>query len=184
MKTYRPNDLRNMSESEIRKEYSRLKRAANRRLTNLENRGLGTWGERRFASSRNMPIEWIEQSLLEVSRWIREPRHTVRGEIEHRKAVIDALHERGIDYVNNENFNEFTDFMNKLREQYSEKLFDSSDAVEVFGQMQRLGVDKETVMEHYDYFAKNSEKLNRLRIPKSERGTSYSAMRAKINRLK
>lgn len=184
MKTYRPNDLKRMNETDIRREYSRLKRAANRRLENLEKRNLGTWGERRFASSKNMPIEWIEQSLLDVSRWLREPRHTVRGEMAQRRAVIDALKERGIDYVDNSNFNQFTDFMNKLREQYSEKVFDSSDAVEVFGQMQRLGVDRDTVMEHYDYFAKNSEKLHRLRVPQSERGTSYSAMRAKINRLK
>lgn len=183
IKTFRPNDLQAMSEKELRKEYARLKRSANRRLENLERNALGTWGSNRFASSRNMSKDWVAASLLEVSRFLRDPRHTVRGEREHRKSVIDALKERGIDYVNNDNFNEFTDFMNSLRDQYSEKIFDSSDALEVFGNMARLGVDKDTVMEHYEFFAQNSDKLNRLRIPKTDKGRTYSEMRRKIRRL-
>ena len=183
IKTYRPNEAKRLSDRELRAEYARLRRAANRRLENLEKRNLGTWGSNRFGSGRGMSPEYIEAALLEVSRFLRDPRHTVRGEQQHVDSVINTFRERGIDFVNRDNFYEFTDFMNSLREQYSEKLFDSSDALEVFGNMQRLGLDPEEVKNHFDYYAQNADKLSRLRVPKSDKGRSYSEIRRKIRRL-
>ncbi len=184
MKTYRPNDLKGMTEREMRQEYSRLRRNANRRLANMEKNNLGRWGSNRFASSRGMSAEWVQAALMDVSVYLRDPRHTVKGERDQMNAVIESLKDRGIDYIDEGNFYEFTDFMEELRGQYNEKIFDSSDALEVFGQMQRLGVDRETIMNNYEFFAKNAYKMNRLRIPRSERGTSYKELRRKINRLK
>lgn len=184
LKTYRPNEAKNLSNRELRQEYSRLRRLANRRLANMERRGLGTWGERRFASARGMSSEYVEAALLEVSRFLRDPRHTVRGEQAHMDQVIDTFKERGIDFIDRDNFYQFTDFMNSLREQYSEKLFDSSDALEVFGNMNRLGLDPDEVKEHFDYYAQNADKLSRLRIPRTDKGRSYKEIRRKIRRLK
>lgn len=183
-KTYRPNEAKNLSERELRSEYARLRRLANRRLNNLEKRNLGTWGANRFGSARGMSAEYVEAALLEVSRFLRDPRHTVRGEQQHIDSVIDTFRERGIDFIDRSNFYQFTDFMNGLREQYSEKLFDSSDALEVFGNMQRLGLDPEEVKNHFDYYAQNADKLSRLRVPKTDRGKSYQEIRRKIRRLK
>lgn len=183
-KTYRPNEARQLSDRELRREYARLRRVANKRLANLEKRDLGNWGERRFGSARGMSSEYVEAALLEVSAWLREPRHTVRGAEQQMNAVIDSFKERGIDFVNRDNFRQFTDFMNGLREQYSEKLFDSSDALEVFGNMERLGLDPEEVKNHFDYYAQNADKLSRLRVPRSDKGKSYQEIRRKIRRLK
>lgn len=184
IKTYKPNEAHNLSERELRQEYARLRRAANRRLENMQKRGLGTWGERRFGSARGMSAEYVEAALLDVSRFLRDPRHTVRGEQQHIDQVIDTFRERGIDFIDRSNFYQFTDFMNSLREQYSEKLFDSSDALEVFGNMQRLGLDPEEVKKHFDYYAQNADKLSRLRVPRSEKGRGYQEIRRKIRRLK
>lgn len=184
IKTYRPNDARSLSEKELRSEYSRLRRAANRRLANMEKRDLGTWGSNRFASARGMSADYVEAALLEVSRFLRDPRHTVRGEQEHVDSVLKTLNERGIDFIDRTNFYRFTDFMNQLRGQYSEKLFDSGDALEVFGNMERLGIDKQTVLDNYEFFSKNADKMSRLRVPRSSAGASYSAIRKKIGRLK
>lgn len=184
MKTYRPFETKQMSEKELRQEYSRLRRNANRRLANMEKNNLGRWGPNRFASSRGMSATWVEKALLDVSRYLRDPRHTVKGEREHMQAVIAGLHEKKIYGIDETNFYEFTDFIEDLRKKYSEKIYDSLDAAEVFVQMNRLGVDPELVMEKFDQFAKYSQRLHRLQIPRKESGLEYKALMNKIYKLK
>lgn len=184
MKTYRPNEAHKLSSKELRSEYSRLRQAANRRLANLEKNNLGTWGSRRFGSIRGMSDEYAEAALLKVSRYLRDDRHTVRGERSFRARELESLHKSGYHFITEENFYEFTDFMDEIQKQYSEKVYDSTDAVKVFETMIRLQIDPDTVKEHYDLFAANSHKLDRLRMPIKENGYSYQAFKKKLKRLK
>lgn len=184
MKTYRPFETEQMTERELRQEYSRLRRNANRRLANMEKHNLGRWGSNRFASSRGMSATWVEKALLDVSMYLRDPRHTVKGEREHMQKVIEGLHESKIYGIDESNFYEFTDFIEDIRKKYSEKIFDSLDTAEVFVNMNRIGVAPDVVMEHFDQFAKYSQRLHRLQIPKKESGLEYKALMNKIYKLK
>ena len=192
-KTYLPNEARQLSDRELRREYARLRRVANKRLTNLEKRGLGTWGDRRFGSARGRSSEYVEAALLEVSRYLRDPRHTVKGETEFRSSVLNALHKDGYNFINENNFYDFTKYMDKLRTQYSEKVFDSTDAVQVFNNMERLKIDPELLKDEIgtdidkdkiDYLMQNAHKLEQVKLLRKTQRISFEDLQRRIDRIK
>lgn len=192
-KTYRPNEARQLSDRELRREYARLRRVANKRLANLEKRDLGTWGERRFGSARGMSSEYVEAALLEVSRYLRDPRHTVKGEMEFRDSVLSELHKSGYNFINEDNFYDFTKYMDKLRTQYSEKVFDSNDAVQVFNNMERLKIDPELLKDKIgtdidkdkiDYLMQNAHKLEQVKLLRKTQRISFEDLQRRIDRIK
>lgn len=79
----------------------------------------------------------------------------------------------------NEDIYNMIDYMDYLREQYSEKLFDSGDALDVLQEGQRLNIPPEKLRENYDLFASNLDKMEKLR--KSPGGREFSQSR--INKL-
>ena len=79
----------------------------------------------------------------------------------------------------NEDIYNMIDYMDYLREQYGEKLFDSGDALDVLQEGQRLNIPPEKLRENYDLFASNIDKMEKLR--KSPGGREFS--QARINKL-
>ena len=73
--------------------------------------------------------------------------------------------------------------MDDLREQYSDKIFDSSTAADVFNQTQRIGVKPETVKKNFDYFVEHLDELDRMKPVRSEKGATMRAVKDKIRKL-
>ena len=156
MKIYLPHQIEAMSEGAIRKAYSALRKIANKRLTNLEKNNLGGFGSFRYGKLEQIHPEDVAQELAEVSRFLRDPRHTVRGAKAYRKNVIDVLHDKpGFEDINEANFREWTSYMDYLREKYGNKLFDSGDATDVFIEAERLNLPKSIIENHYTMFKNN-----------------------------
>lgn len=156
MKIYLPHQIDAMSEGAIRKAYSALRKIANKRLANLEKNNLGGFGSFRYGKLEQIHPEDVAQELAEVSRFLRDPRHTVRGAKAYRKNVIDVLHDKpGFEDITEENFREWTAYMDYLREKYGNKLFDSGDATDVFIEAERLNLPKSIIENHYTMFKNN-----------------------------
>ena len=184
-KTYRPFEARRLSERKLRSEYSRLRRLANKRLENLEKNNLGTWGSRRFASARGMSAEYVEAALLEVSHYLRDVRHTVKGEREFRDSVLQTLHDKYHYYfINESNFYEFAKFMEDKQDKYSEKVYDSSDAAQVFNNAARLKINADMLEENFDYFAKNAHKLEQMKLLRKDQRISFDDLKKRIEKIK
>ena len=183
MKIFTPIEISKMSGQAVKEAFQHLKGVANKRIGRMEAQGLGRPGMKKFGSMRGMSEEQMRQGLAEVSRWIREPSHTVRGYKSQRSAMLDAFHEKGYDFVNEENYEDFIDYMEELREEYGSKVFDSSAAADVFGQTQRIGIDPDTVKKNFDYFADHLDELDRMKPVRSSKGATMPAIKKKIKRL-
>lgn len=163
MKTYFPYQIERMSNREIRKAYSDLRKTANKRLANLEKNDLGGYGAFRFAKLEQIHADDVGQELAELSRFMRDPRHTVRGARSHRENILDALHEKpGFEDINESNFRAWTEYMDHLREKYGNKLFDSGDATDVFMEAERLDLPANIIKNHYNLFKNNLEEIRRI----------------------
>lgn len=182
MKIFTPIDIAKMPANEVKEAFQHLKSVANKRIGRMQAQGLGR-PMQRFGSMRGMSEEQMRQGLAEVSRWIREPSHTVRGYKSRRSEMLDAFHEKGYDFVNEENYEDFIDYMEELREEYGSKVFDSSAAADVFGQTQRIGIDPDAVKKNFDYFADHLDELDRMKPVRTEKGATMPAIRRKIKRL-
>lgn len=153
-----------MTSGAIRKAYSALRKIANKRLANLEKNELGGFGSFRYGKLEQIHPDEVAQELAEVSRFLRDPRHTVRGAREFESQVIDTLHEKGgvFEDINAGNFRKWADFMDTLRDKYGNKLFDSGDATDVFSEAERLNLPDSIIKNHYRMFVENLETLRNI----------------------
>ena len=183
MRLFTPWQIGQLTNKQIRQEYSRLRSTANKRLSRLQEAGLGSRGGYRFPVLKGRSNEQIAADLADVSRFLRDPRTTVTGEREFVKKEIGMLHERGYDFVNRTNFYDFIDFMESKREEVGNKLFDSGDAADVFNEGQRLKIPVEVLKKNFDFFADNLAAMERTKPIKSERKVTFSAIKRKMKRF-
>ncbi len=183
MKIYTPNQIDAMSGQAVKEAFQHLKSVANKRIGRMQAQGLGRSDMRKFGSMRGMSEEQMRQGLADVSRWIRDPSHTVKGYKTKRSEFLDAMHEKGFDFVNEENYEDFVDFMEDLREEYGSKVFDSGAAADVFSNTQRIGIPPEVVKKNFDYFAEHMDELDRMKPIRSEKGGTMRAIKDKIRKL-
>lgn len=181
---FSPSQISKMSESQIRKEYSRLRSVANKRIQRMQKAGLGKNMNKPFATIQqiNESSKWnVESQLADVSTFLRSDRTTVSGEkrfiSEFKKNMIDKGY-GGLVETTDDVYN-MIDFMENMREQYGDKLFDSGDALDVLQETQRLNIPVEKVKENYDAFASNLSELENMETPKTNRTMS----KAKVAKL-
>lgn len=185
MKIYTPKDINEIGSAEQRAEYIRLRKIAQKRRKRLEAAGFSKSAGRLFPTARSIDNALdLRYQLLELSRWLRDPAHKVRNAKRQRDYTLQALHNDGFDFINEDNFEAFTEYMDSLREEYAGQIFDSGDAADVFNQAQRIGIDPEVARKEFDYFADHLEELSRLKPVRSDHGATVSAIRNKINKLR
>lgn len=179
-----PFQIAKMTAEQVKSAYSKLRGTANKRLSRLESAGLGTYGNYRFPKIRNLSENQLRQELAEVSRYVRDPRHTVRGERDFITREIESLRNQGYDFIDESNFYEFTEYMEDLREQYGNKAFDSGDAADVFSNGQKIGIDPKVLKDNFEYFAEHLSEMERMKPARSAWGTSFEGVKQKIGKLK
>ena len=173
------SQIRTASDSTLRKMYSEFRSVANKRIQRLNQAGL------RESKALFPTIQQIkdtdkttmQSALADVQKFLRSSRTTVSGVKRFMKDFRETMTEKGYgDLVEtNEDLMQMIDYMDYLREQYSEKLFDSGDALDVLQEGQRLNIPMDKLKENYDLFASNLNKMEKLR--RSPGGREFSQSR-------
>lgn len=183
-KLYSPYQIENMTAKQINKAYSELRSVANKRLQRLEKAGLGTRGSYRFPTLKeiqNSNRMNAGSQLADVSRFLRSDRTTVTGEKRFLQEFKQSMEERGYkDLVDTtEKIYNTLEFMESVREQYGNKIFDSGDTLDVLQEAQRLNIPLEKVQKNIDFFLQNADRLSS--VKPSRGGAEFSQRR--INNL-
>lgn len=137
IKHYNPQYLiNNYTASEIRKEYSRLRAIAVKRLSRLSKAGFGKSSAYKYNATNTKKLSELSQrqvplALSQLARFIDKSLSTVTGQYELRDRKIKKLRSYGYD-VTEENFQNFTDFMDLLSEQATDLQYDSDALVELW----------------------------------------------------
>ena len=184
---YAPYQIAKMSEAEIRKAYSELRSIANKRIARINKAGLNITDRKKFATIRqiNESSKWnIESQLAAVSQYLQAGT-TVTEARKQMDAFKDRMRENGYgDLVqSNEDAIKAIRFMDDLREQYSDKVFDSGEAMDVYEQTERLKIPVKRVLQNFDEFHENLEKLKDMPTPKSRRTKAYKEVQEAINQF-
>lgn len=182
-KLFNKYQIGKMTESAVNKAYSTLRSIANKRIERLDRAGLGRNNVKfpTIQTIKDTDKFSIRDALADVSRFLRSDRTTVRGEKAFIKNFQEQMTASGYgDLVSTrEDIYNMIDYMDYLREVYSDKLFDSGDALDVLQQGKRLNIPMEKLKENYDLFASNIDKMENLR--RSPGGRAFSQNR--INNL-
>lgn len=156
---YNPQHLVNeYTTSEIRKEYSRLRAIAIKRLFRLTKAGFGKSSAYKYNATNTKKLSeltdrQIPLALSQLARFIDNPLSTVTGQKELRTQKITKLRSYHYD-VTEENFQNFTDFMELLSEQATDLEYDSEATVELW-EATRYKVDPTALVKDLDSWLKN-----------------------------
>lgn len=179
MTLFRPSEIRKMGAKAINKAYSELRSVANKRIQRMTGQGLGR-NKSLFPTIQQINETYygdVRSALADVSKFLKSPRTTVKGEKKFIREFKETMTEKGYGSLVEtwEDIYNMIDFMEDLREQYSDKLFDSGDALDVLQQGQRLNIPLNKLKDNYDVFASNLDAMEKLRP--SPKGAEFSQRR-------
>lgn len=126
------------TEKEARAEYARLRHSANERIAALQRHGYGDVNSLRrfpksFESARGASEKQVRKMLSDVAHFMDLQTTSLRGIQRQQRNMIDALQDRGYDFINKGNVQAFGRFMDAAKRHYgSKKSYDSEQIVELF----------------------------------------------------
>ena len=193
-KLFTPYLLSEMTDTAIRREYSRLRGIANKRLDRLAKAGLN---QTALSGYKYPTIAEIEESsrstiaseLADVSKWLRQDTSTVKGEREHVKNFQNYLAGMGAgDIVDTPGkLYEFFDFLDDVRERYrdvSQKPSDPLllDVADILTEGERLNIPREMLIDNFKLFREHLDDMEKIVPTKGGRKFSSQRMNALVNR--
>lgn len=141
------------TDSEIRKEYSRLRDIAQKRLQTLARSEPESFAYRKnvgqYPILSEIGTEGAKELLPPLARFIGAKTGTVTGIREQRKAALETLHEHGYDFVNKSNIREFGRFMEAYRADKALHVVGSEVAAELFGAAKERHINIEAIKEQF-----------------------------------
>lgn len=165
-----------ITESEARKEYSRLREIATKRLERFK----GTEFERSEAYKQNIggfkrlsaikDTRELQYELTRVAGFAVAKSGTISGQREIKARNIQALQESGYTFVNNSNYWQFGQFMEFSRALLKGRQYDSKRIVTIFESAQEQDDDPETILRMFEDYTRelkgNEQNNNSRRVPR------------------
>lgn len=157
--------VNNYSPSEIRKEYSRIRAIAVKRLSRLAKSGFGETSVYKYNVFNTKKLSELTEkqiplALSQLARFIDNPLSTVTGQKAQRKQKIEKLRSYGYD-VTEKNFQSFVDFMELLSQQAIDLQYDSEAVVELW-EATRDKVSPATIAKDLDSWLENRFSISKL----------------------
>lgn len=125
---YYPYRLEQIDERALRKEYTRLRKIANKRLNRLQ---ASEYKESNLAKEYAggfallADVKDLPRELTQLARFVASERSSVTGLKRIDKQTIETLHEHGYEFVNAKNVRQFGAFMEEMRQAGLSKLYSS-----------------------------------------------------------
>lgn len=160
--------LNDLTDKEIRSEYSRLRKIANQRLKALGNyypeSKIYQKYNGQFITLREMDsVNEIAYRLSDMIRYLHTEAGTVTGLKRIRNEILDKLHEQGYNFVTKSNFLEFTEFMDTLDTQARNMRYDSERLVDLFEITHKKKIPTDVVKRDFEYFMDNKDKISKIK---------------------
>lgn len=159
---YYPFRLEQIDEIALRKEYTRLRKIANKRLTRLQaSEYKETDLAKEYAGGFAIlaDVEDLPRELTQLARFVASERSSVTGLKRIDKQTISTLHQHGYAFVNAKNVRQFGAFMEEMRQAGYSKLYSSEFLANWWsekGRSKRDNVDK-LKQEFDNYVAQNMD---------------------------
>lgn len=166
------NDPTVWSEKDIRREYSRLRDIAHKRLQRLERSEPESYAYKQnvgqYAPARELSTGEIKDLLPDLARFITAKAGSVSGIRSIRKQTLETLHKRGYTFVNKKNLREFGDYMEQFRARKELHSIGSVEAAEFYGWTVKHKIPIETVKENFSKWVEHREALRNFAEKKSK----------------
>lgn len=191
---YVPGHTQSIDIGELRREYSRLRKLAMRRLAAFENtRGKDldfteTEAYQQYATPparlSEMTDEHMRYELAKLARWLNDSKSSVKAQRSRAKFAIESLHESGYTFVNRSNYINFGKFMEEYRRQKLDHTIGSPTAAELFEAVQDKNIDPSKVYQDFNEWLKNVDALKDSPVLRERSGRKQRSLKSYKMELK
>lgn len=163
--------------ADIKKEYQRLRKAANERLRKLKKAGYADseiyWRFRTAfpAYSKVKTNTALGIHLADIRHFLGLKTSTVGGRKRVESQTIQRLHESGYTFINKENLKAFGAFMDAVRSKYNGLIYGSDQVVDLYGAAYEKGLDPAQLLEDFEYWQENVYELEKSRQKRNDLNT-------------
>lgn len=171
--------------AEVRKEYTRLRDIAQKRLKRMGNTMFSKTNTYKFNVKHYPKLKDIKSPqelaarLADLATFITDPYGTVTKQKKIMKQSITTLHEHNYKFVSEENYIEFGQFMEEYRDQHLDEIYDSGDAADAYGVVVKHKIDPDKVTADFEIWLENIELAKSLRRSKQSEG-SYEKVKKRL----
>lgn len=164
--TYTRTGIQSLSDAELKKEYSRVRREATERLRSFSRskdpmiRGAAILAEKQGLYLTQKQIQasgegrgLMEDLLLDAMKFLQSKRSTVSGTREIESRTARSLQAAGYD-IKKKDLKAFGQFMDYARDRKKGRRFASDTAVRTFEKAAKQKISPEELMKHYQYYTK------------------------------
>ena len=157
---YQPQALQEgYSEKELRREYSRLRSVARKRLERFEGSEFEDSNVYRYNKGKYVPLSQVSNKgelvhlLSDVARFLTAEAGSVSGQRVIRDKAIATWHDKGYTWINKSNYAAFARFLEFSREFVGQPYMEK--AAELFRRADDQGVSVEQIKNNFEWYWKN-----------------------------
>lgn len=185
-----------VTEADARKEYTRLRDIAQKRLKRMGQSMFRDTQAYRLnvdaypklkdirIGKQGRPSADLAYKLSALARFVAAEQGSVAGMNRIMEKNLKTLHSHGYTFVLKQNYLNFAKFMEEWRAQGLDKEYDSGDAVALYEQVERHRMNPARVAEEFEYWLQNRQELEKLRPSKSKDTQSSKKVKDRIERAK
>lgn len=175
--TYTRTGIQSLSDAELKKEYSRVRREATERLRSFSRskdpmiRGASILAEKQGLYLTQKQIKdsgegrgLMEDLLLDAMKFLQSKRSTVSGTREIESRTARSLQAAGYD-IEKKDLKSFGQFMDYARDRRDSRRYGSGTVAKTFDQAKKQGISRSELQKHYKYYVdqvqRGAEELTR-----------------------
>ena len=178
------------TDAAVRKEYSRLRDIAQKRLERLGRNEPESFAYRsnrgQYAPARGQTTEALRQQLPQLAKFIAARTGSVTGIRAQRRKAVESLQAKGYKFVTRENLGAFGEFMEEFRaKRGAARSYGTFEALELWEFAQANDIDVGKVKKQFANWLKERRELERYVSKRSKAGEETTAddILAEFNRL-
>ena len=185
---YTPSEIKAKLEAggdlkrEVRKEYTRLRDIAQKRIKRLAKAGYTDTevyqrNYKHYPKLKSIKSDSeLAQRLSDLSRFVASKSSTVKGLKEREKKVLETVHKHKYKWVDESSIKDFGEFMEYYRDAMYDMEYDSGDAADLFTVVEKNKLDPEKVKEDFDFWLENVEEAKKIRKAKRRTGKTSEVL--------
>lgn len=176
---YTPEGAKTLTDKELRKEYSRLRSIARKRLERFE----GTeWKDTQIYKLNvgvYKPLKEIGSDrelrhlFSDVARFVKAEVSSVSTLEKQRNTAVATLNERGYEFVNKENYRQFAEFMEYARVSNLNKLYDSKRVADFYDAAEKKQLSTEELRKAFKSWSRKQKKLKKIQNINPRNSSQY-----------